>query len=45
MHKDLAVLRRGLRARMAASSLCDAKAFAQHVEDAYRLMWRHWCKT
>ena len=39
----LAELRRGLRARVAASPLVDAKAFAGHVERAYRQMWQEWC--
>lgn len=41
--KRLAALRAELRPRMAASVLCDAKAFAQGVEQAYRSMWRKWC--
>jgi protein O-GlcNAc transferase len=34
-----------LRLRMAASSLCDAPAFARKMEAAYRTMWRRWCET
>ena len=40
----LAELRRGLRARMAASPLVDATAFTRHVEHAYRQMWQDWCR-
>lgn len=36
-------LRRQLRPRLAASSLCDGPAFARKVENAYRAMWRAWC--
>jgi len=41
----LAALRGGLRARLRASPLGDAKAFAGHVETAYRDMWRNWCNV
>jgi len=36
-------LRRGLRQRMAASPLCDARGLAQGLEEAYRAMWSKWC--
>lgn len=36
-------LRQNMRSRVAASSLCDAPAFACQVEAAYRGMWRRWC--
>jgi len=39
----LATLRENLRATMAASPLCDAKAHARSVESAYRDMWRKAC--
>jgi len=41
----LSDLRSTLRQRMTASPLCDAKAFARAVEEAYRAMWRKWCES
>lgn len=39
----LAALRNGMRARLAASPLCDGPGYAQQIENAYRTMWRRWC--
>jgi protein O-GlcNAc transferase len=39
----LTELRSTLRARMLASPLMDAPAFARNIESAYRQMWRRWC--
>jgi predicted O-linked N-acetylglucosamine transferase (SPINDLY family) len=41
----LSALRGNLRQRMATSPLCDAKAFAFAVEEAYRTMWRKSCES
>lgn len=38
--KMLCEYRRGMRARLARSGLCDARAFARSVEDAYLQMWQ-----
>jgi protein O-GlcNAc transferase len=38
-------LRRTLRSRMAASPLCNGRAFARKIEAAFRKMWQHWCDT
>jgi predicted O-linked N-acetylglucosamine transferase (SPINDLY family) len=39
----LARLREDLRARVAASVLCDGRGLAREVEGVYRDIWRHWC--
>jgi predicted O-linked N-acetylglucosamine transferase (SPINDLY family) len=40
----LANLRAGMRGRMLASPLMDSVRFTRNLEDAYRSMWRQWCK-
>jgi len=40
-----AQLRLGLRSRMAASPLCDGPGLAGCFGDAFREMWRLWCRT
>jgi protein O-GlcNAc transferase len=40
----LSELRSTLRPRIAASSLCDGKAFARAMENAFQFMWRRWCE-
>ena len=40
----LVELRETLRARMQSSPLMDAPRFARQMEEAYRLMWRNWCR-
>ncbi len=41
----LASIRTGLRARVAASPLCDGPAFAERFERAVRGVWRSWCEN
>lgn len=40
---NLAQIRSGLRHRLTASSLTDAREFAAGLESAYRSMWRKYC--
>ena len=45
-HLDwLSELRQGLRARVAASPLCDGPRFATHLLTALRGVWREWCEA
>lgn len=37
--------RRTMRDRLLASALMDHRGFARKLEDAYRCMWRRWCKA
>jgi predicted O-linked N-acetylglucosamine transferase (SPINDLY family) len=41
--EGLAVLRRGLRARVKAGPLCDAPRFGRSLGSALRHAWREWC--
>lgn len=41
----LARLRQGLRARVAASPLCDAPRFGRSLAAALRFAWNEWCRT
>ncbi len=41
----LAEVRKGLRARLQASPLMDAKQFTRDFENGLRTMWRTWCEN
>ncbi len=41
----LNALRRELRARMAASALCDGPRFVLALETVYRQIWQRWCAS
>ena len=43
--RALVDLRTTLRARMAASPLCDGPGFTRKLEATYREAWRRWCAT
>ncbi len=42
--EKLECLRSSLRERMLQGPLCDRTNFTRGVEDAYRAMWREWCR-
>lgn len=45
-HPDaLAQIRASLRSRILQSPIGDAKAYAGHLEAAYRRMWQQWCSS
>jgi predicted O-linked N-acetylglucosamine transferase (SPINDLY family) len=41
----ISALRAGMRDRIAASRLMDAKSFTHNLEQAYRSAWRRWCEN
>jgi len=43
--ESLEKIRASMRQRMLSSSLCDAKAYASGIENAYRKMWHKWCRS
>jgi FkbM family methyltransferase len=43
--RRLGELRRSLRSRLAASPLCDGRAFAHKIEATFRHLWRLWCEA
>lgn len=40
----LAMLRADMRRRLAASEAFDGRRYTRAVEDAYRSVWRNWCR-
>ena len=42
-HRRLKILKTGMRDRLVLSPLCDAKGFADAVEEAFATMWKRWC--
>ena len=40
----LAAMREGLRERFMASPVMDGQRYTRFVEQAYREMWRQWCR-
>ena len=44
-HSKLAALRRGLRARVAGSALCDGPRFAANLGRILRDVWQRWCEA
>ncbi|MBL8514962.1 MAG: hypothetical protein JNJ55_13300, partial [Betaproteobacteria bacterium] len=42
---SLSALRKDLRARVAASALCDVPRFVANLEAAYRTAWKAWCES
>ena len=38
-------IRYSMRRRMTESTLCNPKSFADSMENAYRDMWRQWCRS
>lgn len=41
--RRLKALKTGMRDRLISSPLCDAKGFADAVEEAFGTMWKRWC--
>ena len=42
-HRRLKALKKGMRDRLISSPLCDARGFADAVEEAFGTMWKRWC--
>jgi predicted O-linked N-acetylglucosamine transferase (SPINDLY family) len=42
--RRLAELRHGLRSQLLKSPLCDGIGFTRELEEAYRDMWKSWCR-
>ena len=42
-HRRLKVLKTGMRDRLISSPLCDARGFADAVEEVFATTWKRWC--